>query len=491
MRRRLLSLVVALGMVATACTSDGPNEATRTERGEATDGATDAPVAGSVPAPTTAPTTSPPLLLGGPQQATATCPAIPGQSPPDPHRPRYSMDVRVRPEDAAVDGRLTVRFRPDLTTDRLVFRLWPNGPRPAAAGAHIQVGPVFLGSNLPAATEEPDPTTLVVPLEPALSAGDEVEATLVWRLTLPGAANDGLAHQGDSIRLGSFFPILAWEPGVGWATEAPTSAFAEAATSPVADFSYSVTVPPGLSVLASGVQDGGRWQAVAMRDVAVSIGQFDTARSVAHAPGPVEVVVGVDQDLDDDPDVYLERVVQAMEDLARRFGAYPYPSYTLALTPGLSGGIEYPGHVMQGPGTLGGTTTHEVAHQWFYSLVGNDQARDPWLDEGLSTWAEAQVEHRVDEIRARTIPAAGRNRVGEPMAFWETRQDAYYRSVYVQGAQVLGALGDPELVDCALRLYVAANAFTIARPDDVRSALSQVFPDAGATLSAYGISISP
>ena len=33
-------------------------------------------------------------------------------------------------------------------------------------------------------------------------------------------------------------------------------------------------------------------------------------------------------------------------------------------------------------------TAHEIAHQWFFSLVGNDQAMEPWLDETLATYSE-------------------------------------------------------------------------------------------------------
>jgi hypothetical protein len=73
------------------------------------------------------------------------------------------------------------------------------------------------------------------------------------------------------------------------------------------------------------------------------------------------------------------------------------------------------------------------------------------------------------------------------MTYWEGRQGAYFRSVYVQGAQALAALGDPDRVDCALRLYVARSAFRIARPPDLVAAARAVFPDAAATLAPFGI----
>jgi hypothetical protein len=143
--------------------------------------------------------------------------------------------------------------------------------------------------------------------------------------------------------------------------------------------------------------------------------------------------------------------------------------------------------VMQGPGTISRTTSHEVAHQWFYALVGNNQARDPWIDEAVATWGEWQFEGTVASGRATTIPASARGRAGEPMSFWDPRESVYSPGVYVQGAQALGALGDPNLVDCALRIHAAVNAYRIARPADVIRALSAVFPDPAPTLAQYGI----
>ncbi len=205
------------------------------------------------------------------------------------------------------------------------------------------------------------------------------------------------------------------------------------------------------------------------------------------APQAVQVSVGVHRGIVDSPTTYLDRVVASLEDFGRRFGAYPWPTFTLAITPELGGGIEYPTHVMQGPGTLG-VTSHEVGHQWFYGLVGNDQGRDPWLDEGLASWAEARFEGRLERFKARTIPPAAKNKVGEPMTYWagDLRQ-VYTEGVYIQGAQALAALGDPELVDCALRVFVAVNAYRIARQPDLVKAASAVFPNAAATLAAYGV----
>ncbi|MEX2658808.1 MAG: hypothetical protein WD232_03850 [Acidimicrobiales bacterium] len=490
MQHRLCDVVALIAVVALAGCSGGDDREVSLERegGEVPTTASPQPAdqEATDPPPSTAPAATSGVTVADAQPETPSCPPIPPARSPDPDRPSYVMDVDVRPEKGVVEGSTTVHFTPDLPTDRLVFRLWPNGPRPSAAGARLEAGPVSMGSGGPVPSEQPDPTTLVVPLGRELAAGERVDATVPWTLTLPGAANDRIASQGGAIRLGSFFPILAWEPGVGWAMEPATAIFAEASTAPVADFSYSVGVPDGYQVLASGVLEAGRWTAPAHRDVGISVGRFRIAEGQAGAPHPVHVVVGVQEGVEGDPAAYLDRVVRSLTDFGTRFGPYPYRSFSLAVTPGLSGGIEYPGHVLQGPGTIGRTTPHEVGHQWFYALVGNNQGRDPWLDEGLASWAEGRFEGTLGEFASKDIPAYARGSAGQPMSWWEGRQSGYYRGVYIQGALALAALGPPGLVDCGLRLYVAEQAFGVARPADLLLAMRQVFPDAEATLARFG-----
>lgn len=401
-------------------------------------------------------------------------------------RSRYTLRIEVKPAENVVDGDTAIRFTPDLNTDKLVIRLWANSPRTAAGGAHLDIGGVFLaGRQIPAESVAP---TMVVAHPGNLAPGQTVEVSVPWRLTLPGTVSDRISRTGDAIRLGSFFPVLAWEPGIGWAEQPASSGFAEATTTPNADFTATISVPAGFDVLATGVSDGkGRWTADNVEDFAMSVGHFTLASGTANAPQPVPVTVGVSAGIGESANGYLAKVIRALEDYGRRFGPYPWPAFTMAVTPGLSGGIEYPMHVLQGPGTIGRTTTHEVAHMWFYGLVENNQGRDPWMDEGLATYAEARVEGTLASMKATAVPAGGKGRVGEPMTYWEGRSSMYYRSVYVQGAQALAALGDPDLVDCALRVYVAQNAYRIARQPDLVKAAGTVFPDAAATLTAYGV----
>ena len=104
-------------------------------------------------------------------------------------------------------------------TDRLVFRLWPNGPRYAKAGARLSVSRVREGAQT-LHVAQPNPTTLVVSRR--LAAGERVVVSMDWRLVLPRETGLRLKGGGPSIRLGSFFPLLAWDEN-DWALDPPTT----------------------------------------------------------------------------------------------------------------------------------------------------------------------------------------------------------------------------------------------------------------------------
>jgi hypothetical protein len=395
------------------------------------------------------------------------------------------LNVSVAPSFRLVTGNLTVRFRPNRTTDRLVFRLWPNGPPQLDQGSRLDAGPVTSnGRRL--RTTRPDPTTLVVRPEQALGPGSEITVHMPWRLRMPDVRFDRNARFAGGLRLGTFFPLLAWDPRRGWVTDPPARILGESSTAPAADFDITVHVPRGLRAVVTGDPAGaGRWHAEAVRDVALAVGRFRVASTTAHAPRKVAVRVATVRG----PSAGLLKLAKsALERLSRKYGAYPWKSFTLVVPPEFfGGGIEYPMLVYVSRSNYQSLIVdHETAHQWFYSLVGNDQARDPWLDETLATWAQTRLGSGEPRPR-RHVPRSALRHVGSPMTYWNHVGRAYFYGVYGEGVRAFRSLDNDAKVECALRSYVARHAYAIARPADLLDELNAVIPGAEKRLRAWGI----
>lgn len=405
--------------------------------------------------------------------------------PPIPtNRPRYGLHIVLDRSLTRASGSLTVSFRPEVATDRLVFRLWPNSPAYAARGARLAVEGVTSGGRS-AAVLRPNATTLVVMR--AVAAGERVTISMKWALRL--ARGDGLQlHGGGSMRLVSFFPILAWD-GSGWATDPAGRSDSFWPTSPTADFDVRVVVPKGLRVLASGKEiDPGRWRAQGVRDFALAVGVFTVRTTTVRASRPIRLVVGLEQGSSYPIEGFVADTARALRTYARLYGGYPWPTHTLIVMKDLYGlaGFAYPTVGFIGDSSIA-LIPHETAHQWFYSLIGNNQARDPWLSEGLATWAQTRPERSLPIKLATLIPPDVRNRIGEPMSFWERFPVEKLRSgLYVQSVQALGALGDEHTVDCALRLLVRNHAYGTITPRDLLTTFEQFFPNATDTLTTHG-----
>ncbi len=413
------------------------------------------------------------------------CPT-PAYPVPDPSRPRYRLNLVLLPQQHVVRGRMQVAFTPDLATDRLVFRLWPNGGSLAREGAHLSVGAVTVNGRR-GDSHLSDPTTLVVPRP--VAAGETVTLAMVFTLRLPQRARDRISQHGDELRLGSFYPILPWQPGIGWALEPPSAIPSETSTSPVADYDVTVHAPAGLQVVASGSQvDTAHWQARAVRDFALAAGHLHLVRRVVDAPAHVDVTVAIAQGVLVDQQQAADDAAYALQHLAKLYGPYPWPSFTVVYGSNLAGeGIEYPTLVFQGPDVRRLITAHEAAHQWFYSLVGNNQARDPWLDESLASWAGAETSDDMAIFATAPIPDSAGGHLAAPMTYWAHHPSGYAAGVYAQGVQALQALGAQPRVACALRRYVARNAYRIATDAAALRAFSSIFPHARDDLAPYGV----
>jgi len=119
-------------------------------------------------------------------------------------------------------------------------------------------------------------------------------------------------------------------------------------------------------------------------------------------------------------------------------------------------------------------TPHEISHQWFFSLVGNDQALEPWLDESLATYSEVLF---YENYYPELVPWWWENRVDghSPSGFIDNTiyldqgYDAYRDSVYLNGAHFVQDLRDlvgDEAFFNFLKAYIAQNRYAIATGED-------------------------
>ncbi|HEY4605739.1 MAG TPA: M1 family aminopeptidase [Blastococcus sp.] len=426
--------------------------------------------------------------------------------PPEPtpwaHRPVVDLHFDVAKNLRSATGHERVVFTPDLRTCDLVFRLWPNKPATASAGSSLTVSSVRVDGETArsedvaagAPDSAPAGTLLEIPLANCADAGQKLTVDLDFALRLGPDVDErvGMSADGEVAWFGTGFPLLAWERGLGWARDPAVPVAGEMAVSE--DFrlnSLEVVAPSDYEVLgtgtAAGTADGPdagttvhRFTAPAVRDVAVSVGALDVEERTIDG---IRVHVGVDAAAtDSDPAAYLDRIATSIRDLEKLLGSFPYPDLWVSVLSSESSGIEFPGAIQVGdvdPDRRRALMTHELAHQWFYGLVGNDQAEHPWLDESFATFAQ-MVADGEERTSTGDIPRAYRKRVGEPISYWTQDgqpSDAYYDAVYIVGGAALVTARDRaghQAFDKDLQDYLRANAFTIATPDDVRAAFADL-----------------
>ncbi|MGH3786011.1 MAG: M1 family aminopeptidase [Pseudonocardiaceae bacterium] len=418
-----------------------------------------------------------------------------------PQRPVVELSFDMAPDLSSVTGRESIVFTPDIPTCELVFRAWPNNPTMSKAGSSLTVTDTSIDGR-PVVSEVTDagaparsPGTLIeVPLARCLEPGQSVRAELGFRLVLGADADErvGYSPGTQTAWFGSGFPMLAWVRGSGWARDPAVVINGESATSE--DFTLStlsVTAPTGYRVMGTGTAtgDGGgrtagegtgrtahRFTAPAVRDVTVAIGRYDV---LDRDIGGVRLHLATPQaGTRAEPQEWADEIDAAITRLTKVFGPFPYPEFWVTITPGQSDGTEFPAALQFGdvrPRQLGSLVAHEVAHQWFYSLVGNNQAEHPWLDESLATLGEAVAsssDYQYGDISRRVA-----GRMGRPMSYWADNggYQGYTEGVYDQGAAVLlearrqvGA----DRFDTVLRSYIAANAHQVATPADFAHAFA-------------------
>ena len=433
--------------------------------------------------------------------------------PPSKSRPVVDLAFTVSDELDSLTGTQTVTFTPDQRVCEVMFRAWPNKPATADRGNSMAVSSISVdGASLPVVTEaagagEGAPGTLVsARLPECVDAGSSITAEVAFSAQLGRRTDErmGVAPREDVAWFGSAYPMLAWVNGHGWQQNPAVDVVGDMAASDAFELrDLAVTVRGGAQVAAVGqrreVTPGPvegtsthHFTAPAVRDVTVAVGDLEIAEFDA---GRVPVVVAMPSGsgrISGSAQEWADETTAMLQALEQHFGTYPYERVWVHVLPGVSDGVEY-GEAFQiagrhSPKDSRWLLAHELAHAWFYGLVGNNQGVHPWLDESFATYAQELVQ--PSGLAEREYPGLV-GRLDEPMTWWASSDgqgDRYEDTVYSGGAWALlnarEAVGGAEF-DQLIRDYLAAHAHGFVVPADLENALAST-PEAAQPLREAG-----
>jgi aminopeptidase N len=360
----------------------------------------------------------------------------------------YRLDASVDLDQATVTVAESVTYRNVLGVplDTLVFRVVPN-----TQGAFSLAWAAEDGQPVNSAL---DGSVLELQPPQPLAPGAATQIDLRYSLAVPHTPGR-LTAGPRGMALGYWFPILAvhredWD-------RRPFVEVGDATFSEVADYDVSITTAAPAQVLATGQrvsQDGlhSRFKASSVRDFAAAISPDYVVKRATVGGVSLEVAT-----FDEERAAFYQtRAADFLRWAGDKLGTYPYPSLTVvdADLPASYGGLEYPSliFISRSYGTnsraegsnLDGLLLHELLHQWFYSLVGNDQIADPWLDEAFVTYVAYRYYRETEPDLAqavydRTI-AGGSGGFVDTGVYDYADDGPYFGVVYRRGARFLERL---------------------------------------------------
>lgn len=437
------------------------------------------------------------------QFRAAMRPAFAGDIDAFANRNRYYIQASLVFENgvAILRGAERVRYTNHSadSLNEIVFRLYAN--LPALGGRMVVYRAEVNGSPVEPGLADRE-SVMVLALDEPLAPGQSVEMMLEFSVAAEQGMNASYGQFGFQKQVFAgpeWYPVLSvYDEDKGWWMERPT-VNGDAVYSESGLYETYLTVPEDFVVAMSGSEiesvangDGTKtyhYVSGPMRDsLLVASPLFgkltelveDIAVNVYYWPGDEAAAEEV-----------LAITVDSMRIFNEAFGPYPYAEFDVAETFNFTG-IEYPGMIViadrnweRGNDFMELTTAHEAAHQWWYSLVGNNQVDQPWLDESLTSYSEyvyGRVVH--GETEAREWWEGDRDYynyyrgTGAPDLVLDLPVSAYVDNNYALIIYVKGPLFFAELETLlgrdvfqeALQLYFERHHYEVARSADVLKA---------------------
>jgi aminopeptidase N len=406
----------------------------------------------------------------------------------------YHIEFTIADDMYHISGTEEVQYTntETIALNEVQFRLFPN-----ILGGEMKITDLTVDGQSIMPEYGLENSLMIVRLSSPLEAGQSIIIKMDYAVTVPQTVelNYGvLAYYDDVLALAHAYPMICVFDDEGWNAEIPPQdgdiTYADAAF-----YIVRVHAPKGLTLVTSGTK--------------VSLDEEDQAQVLTVANGPArdfylvaspifeevsqtfgEVTIHsyAPKEFQADAEFTIDIASDAINIFSKRYAPYPYTELDIVSTPNLALGIEYPGMIaitsrIYGAGSyyMESTVAHEVGHQWFYNLVGNDQLDDPWLDESLTQFATLQyytdlygsededgfrssLDGRWERVGWADIP------IGLPVADYEGAE--YSAIVYGRGPLFFVALRDEmgvDAFDAFIMDYTESLSWDIATPEYMQS----------------------
>ena len=389
------SLLLIVCLLAVSCSAQrpggvNPSETPAVETSTATAAPTPAPSATPDPSPTPTP--------------SATLPP-PTPTAPPPTSSHYQIDLELDYSQKSAEVKEKVDYT-NLTGEAL-SNLQMVIP-PLAYPGTFTLKTITWGSGQAIKDPSYQGVGIVLALDTPLQPNESLELVLDYHLALPAAASlvgsrpIPFGYTSRQVNLVNWYPFIPpYKPGTGWLAH-PFSYYGESMVYDTSDFDINLTLtsPVELAVAASAPaeQQGDFYQYHLSKARSFAFSFSHEYQITRQEVGGVEINAysfAVHANAGKDAPQIAAKALSLFQD---RFGAYPRRSLAV-VEADFQDGMEYDGLIFISKGMynlytgkpddyLTSIIAHETAHQWWYALVGNDQALEPWLDEALSTYCE-------------------------------------------------------------------------------------------------------
>ncbi len=394
----------------------------------------------------------------------------------------YHIKIKMTSQrEFEVEEDIYVVNKGEQAIDKLLFQVFPKafaqpGTSPIAAtgypagwsAGNLVVNEVTISNQH--VTPFFEGVLMVLPLKNPILPGNGKTVKVKFTMKVP-LLNYRFGRYNDVVNLGDWYPLLV--PSGREITVYPS--VGDPANASVADYSLDLTIPQKYTAVTSGVLTEQKdsllghktlsYEGESLRSFAIVLGENLRIKRSQVGNTNIEYAFIDDQNTD----VVVDTLKDALFFYEENFGQYPYPKLTLVetyLSP--FQGVEYPGLIMLASRVkdkediVRRVLAHEIAHQWWYGTVGNDQVREPWIDESIATYASKLfIEDQLNKdfnfgSDLAATASAGRIDFLSPVTAFENREE-YLTHVYYGGAMFWTALehqvGKKELIDFLKDIY--------------------------------------